>query len=89
MISHLQAVVRDLGRVADEAGNSPTQIKRCYLKNLDLESGRAWFGLTENQHHPLEPVRQVIAEDQRRIVPLDPASLPANVIPLSSVASHR
>jgi integrase len=57
-ISYLQAIVRDLGRVADEAGNSPHQIKRYYLKNVDAESGRAWFGLKPNQHHPLEPVRE-------------------------------
>jgi integrase len=89
VISYLQAIVRDLGRVADEAGNSPQQIKRCYLKNVDPESGRAWFGLKANQHHPVEPVRQVVAEGQQRIVPIDPLLLPANVIPFASAASQH
>lgn len=89
VISHLQAFVRDLGRVADEAGNSPQQIKRCYLKNVDPESGRAWFGLTPHQHHPLEPIRQVVAKEQQRIVSIEPEPLPANVIPFASVANRR
>ena len=89
VISHLQAFVRDLGRVADEAGNSPQQIKRCYLKNVDPESGRAWFGLRPHQHHPLEPIRQVVAEEQQRIVSIEPEPLAANVIPFASVANRR
>jgi integrase len=89
VISHLQAFVQDLGRVANEAGNSPTQIKRCYLKNLDAESGRAWFGLKSEQRHPLEPVRQVVAESQQRVVHVDAALLPGNVIPFVAVADQQ
>lgn len=87
-ISYLQAIVRDLGRVADEAGNSPTQIRRCYLKNLDAESGRAWFGLKPDQLHPVEPVRQVVEGVQQRSVPIHPVPVPANVIQFASAASQ-
>ena len=89
VISHLQAVVRDMGRVADEAGNSPDQIKQHYWKELDPELGRAWYGLKPGQHHPLEPVRQVVWEDQQQVISVDPALLPDNVVPLASVASQH
>jgi integrase len=89
VISHLQAFVRDLGRVADEAGNSPGQIKKHYLKEVDPESGHKWFGLKPGQHHPLEPVRHVIVEGQQQVVPVDPALLPENVIPFVTVASQH
>jgi integrase len=89
VISHLQSFVRDLGRVADEAGNSPQQIKRCYLKNLDPESGRAWFGFSESEHHPLEPVQAFVTPSQGRLAHSPQENdLPENVIPLPCVASQ-
>lgn len=89
VISHLQAFVRDLGRVADEAGNSPVQIRQHYLKEIDPELGRAWFGLNCNQFHPLEPIRQVIVGSQPTVVQVDPGFLPENVIPFESAATQR
>jgi integrase len=89
VISHLQAFVRDLGRVADEAGNSPDQIKEHYLKEIDPEAGREWFGLEPHQFHPLEPTRQVVEASQQPKSPSAPDQLPANVIPFASVASQR
>jgi integrase len=88
VISHLQAFVRELGRVADEAGNSPTQIKQHYLKEIDPEMGRAWFGLSSGQYHPLEPVRQLITDCQQAVVGITPGSLPENVIRFASASSH-
>ena len=96
-ISYLQAIVRDLGRVANEAGNSPQQIKRYYLKDVDPDSGRAWFGLKAHQHHPLEPVRQVAEQGQQGDEPIEPPAArerdcvcrqPALAHPLAGVSAR-
>lgn len=90
VISHMQAFVRDLGRVADEAGNSPREIKRSYLKPLPAEVGRAWFGLAERDRHPLEPARQY-AEGcgQQELVAAKTDVLAPNVIVLPLVANRH
>lgn len=55
VISHLQAAVNDLERVAEEAGTSKRKIKSNYLKILSPEDGRAYFGLAKRERHPIEP----------------------------------
>jgi hypothetical protein len=54
-ISHLQAAVNDLARVADEAGTSIKKMKSNYLKLLRPDTGRAYFGLEKGERHPIEP----------------------------------
>ncbi len=82
-ISHLYGLVRDLGRVASEAGNSPAELRRSYLKDVDPQTGNAWFGLTEVQRHPLDPGYRFVNDQMTTKVP-DTTSeeLPSNVIRL-------
>ncbi len=54
-ISHLQAAIQNLDRVAEEAGTSRREIKRSYLKYLLPDVGRAYFGLKKGERHPIEP----------------------------------
>ena len=89
VISHLQAFVRDLSRVANEAGNSPREIKRSYLKPLAPEAGRAWFGMATNDWHPLAPARTGTDDrPQRESTATDLAFNAPNVIPFPQVASQ-
>lgn len=53
-ISHLQAAVNDIPRVAEEAGTSVCKIKSNYLKMLRPDVGRAYFGLEKGERHPIE-----------------------------------
>jgi integrase len=84
IISHLQAFIRDLGRVAGEAGNSITEIKRSYLKILLPSVGRKYFGLVTGELHPLEPAHQMIEQsshtDSRSVAT---APQPKNLIEIS------
>jgi len=54
-ISHLQAAVNDMPRVAEEAGTSVGKMKSNYLKPLRPDVGRAYFGLKKGERHPIEP----------------------------------
>jgi integrase len=54
-ISHLQAAVNDLPRVAEEAGTSVRKIRTNYLKLVSPHDGRAYFGLHQGERHPIEP----------------------------------
>jgi len=82
-ISYLYAVVRDKGRVADEAGTSVRQLEKHYLKVVPTQLGRAWLGLKEYEHHPLEPVQVVerLYREEKQVV--RDTDSPANVIALS------
>ena len=55
VISHLQAAVNDLVRVAEEGGTSVKKLKSNYLKPLRPDVGRAYFSLNLGERHPIEP----------------------------------
>lgn len=44
-ISYRQAIVKDIGQVADEAGNSPQVIKANYRQPVDEEEGHRYFNI--------------------------------------------
>ena len=86
VISHLQAFVRCPERVAYEAMTSQGVMEEHYLKDLSPEVGRAYFGLAENDRHPLEPFP---GAEERRLndeIPESPRC-PANVILFPCAAS--
>lgn len=71
VISHLQALLNNLGRVAEEAGTSVQKLKSNYLlPGIRPEMARAYFGLRQTESHPLEPGYQ-----REELLPLE------NVIP--------
>ena len=55
VISHLQAAVNDLVRVAEEGGTSVKKLKSNYIKPLRPDIGRAYFSLNLGERHPIEP----------------------------------
>ena len=59
VISHLQALLDNQGRVAEEAGTSVQKLKSNYLlPGIRPEMARAYFGLRQTESHPLEPEYQ-------------------------------
>lgn len=77
-ISHLQAAVNDMPRVAEEAGTSVNKLKSNYLKPLRPDVGRAYFGLKKGERHPIEPGYN--AERYGSDIPAEPTEEAGNVI---------
>jgi hypothetical protein len=80
-ISHMQAAVNDLVRVAEEAGTSIRKIKTNYLKILSPEDGRAYFGLAKGEQHPIEPGYNAQKYGVDRVIAVRVSDVLENIIP--------
>jgi len=79
-ISHLQAAVNDMPRVAEEAGTSVGKMKSNYLKPLRPDVGRAYFGLKKGERHPIEPGYNAEHYGTGMIAPVEATDETPNVI---------
>jgi integrase len=81
-ISHLQAAVNDLARVAEAAGTSASKIKSNYLKLLRPDIGRAYFGLRLGERHPIEPGYDADRYGSRTVVSPEESRDAPNIVPV-------
>jgi integrase len=59
-ISYRLAVTQNIGRVAEEAGNSPGMIKKNYRRALNESAGKAWYEIEPPEVLQLDLFRKMV-----------------------------